>query len=295
MLYSIFPLKPFHMSTKFIPFVEVQLSRPMYDINNESFQRLFGALRLGRRQACKAVAALVLSLWPFSALGIKNVFAEPEGRAYGPLSLRREITMKLTPASFDGTVSLEKAIKQRRTIRSFKSDILTVAQLSQILWSAQGITEDKGFKRAAPSGGALYPADVYAVLGKNCVEGLDEGVYHYLSEGHLITRTGEGDRRGPLANASLQQMWMSKAPVSIVITAEYARICVKYGQRGIRYALMEAGHIGQNIFLQCRALGLEAGIVGAFDDKKVSEAIAIPANHEPLLIMPLGYGPQAGT
>jgi SagB-type dehydrogenase family enzyme len=84
-------------------------------------------------------------------------------------------------------------------------------------------------------------------------------------------------------------MWMAKAPVIFLITAEYKRITEKYGERGIRYALIEVGHVGQNLFLQAEALGLGAGIVGAFNDLEVSRVAALPPKHEPLLIMPVGY------
>jgi SagB-type dehydrogenase family enzyme len=99
----------------------------------------------------------------------------------------------------------------------------------------------------------------------------------------------KGDRRKEVALASLGQMWMARAPVMFVITAEYRRITGKYGERGIRYALMEVGHVAQNLFLQAEGLGLGAGIVGAFDDGVVAKATGLPAKHEPLLIMPVGY------
>lgn len=92
-----------------------------------------------------------------------------------------------------------------------------------------------------------------------------------------------------MAEASLSQKWMARAPLNLMITAEYSRICGRYGERGVRYAMIEAGHIGQNIFLQAEALGLGAGIVGAFQDERVIKTIKIPSNHEPLLIMPVGY------
>jgi SagB-type dehydrogenase family enzyme len=82
---------------------------------------------------------------------------------------------------------------------------------------------------------------------------------------------------------------MAAAPVNFVITAEYNRITTKYRERGIRYAMIEAGHIGQNIFLMAASLGISAGIVGAFHDEQVSRLIQIPRSHEPLLIMPAGY------
>lgn len=197
--------------------------------------------------------------------------------------------MKLIQPKFDGDISLERAIKSRRTCRFFTLRSLTQAQFSQVLWAAYGITDNRGFLRAVPSGGALYPMDIYALLGNGGVDDMEEGLYHYEPRAHALTQMLKGDLRGKLARASLSQMWMAGAPVNLVIIAEYGRITGKYGQRGVRYALMEAGHIAQNIFLQAEALRLKAGIVGAFDDAKVTEILTLPKNHEPLLIMPVGY------
>jgi SagB-type dehydrogenase family enzyme len=92
-----------------------------------------------------------------------------------------------------------------------------------------------------------------------------------------------------VAKASLSQMWMARAPLNLVITAEYSRISVKYRERGIRYAMIEAGHIAQNLFLQAEAMGLKAAIVGAFHDNELIEILKMPRSHEPLLILPTGY------
>jgi len=197
--------------------------------------------------------------------------------------------MKLQPPEIDGTVSVERAINQRRTIRSFTSGALNLSHLSQLLWSAQGITGSSGFKRAAPSAGALYPMDIYAVVGREGVEQIEAGVYHYEPNGHALSYTTKKDVRDRVAKASLSQMWMASAPLNIVITAEYGRITVKYKERGIRYAMLEAGHIAQNLFLQAEALGLKAAIVGSFHDKELIEILKIPRTCEPLLIIPIGY------
>ena len=197
--------------------------------------------------------------------------------------------MNLPAPMIDGDTSVEKAIKQRRTIRSFVDKPLTIDQLSQILWAAQGITDDGGLKRSAPSGGALYPIDVYAVVGKNGVQGLPQAVYRYDPSHHSIRKIGDTDVRKDVAVAALRQMWVATAPLILVLTAEYSRITVKYGNRGRRYAMIEVGHIGQNIFLQCEALGLAAGIVGAFYDEEVAKAMKAKNHHEPLIIMPIGW------
>lgn len=197
--------------------------------------------------------------------------------------------MTLGHPQMSGRLSLETCIKNRRTIRSFKPDLLTAQQFSQLLWAAQGITQDGGVKRAAPSAGALYPMDLYAIMGEGGVENFQAGVYHYNPGPHTVSLTTKGDLRREIARDSLSQMWIASSPLILVITAAYDRITPKYGQRGIRYAMIEAGHIGQNIFLQAQALGLSAGIVGAFKDQAIIQTMHIPPSHEPLLIMSVGH------
>jgi len=237
--------------------------------------------RFTRREVCRLGAMAGLSLW-----GMGGLFFTRGSSAESPPE--RETPVKLKPPDFNGDLCVEEAIAGRRCIRSFKALAITDQQFSQILWAAQGITDPGGLKRAAPSGGALYPADIYAAAGKDSVGGLEAGVYHYRPQGHRLLRVGTGDRRGEIASASFHQLWMAVAPVLFIITLEHARITVKYGDRGVRYGLIEVGHIGQNIFLQCQSLGLAAGIVGAFDDRKVAAAAGVAKNHEPVIVMPVG-------
>ncbi len=195
--------------------------------------------------------------------------------------------MKLPKPRFKGNISVEEALKSRRTVRAFSKRSLSLDQFSQLLWAGYGITE--GFRRTVPSAGALYPMDLYAAVGKDGVEWVDEGVYHYIPEEHSISLQTMEDVRAEIARASLFQSWMADAPVVFIITAEYRRVTIKYGDRGIRYAIIEAGHIAQNIFLQAEALELGAGIVGAFDDERIMNIANLLRNHYPLLIMPVGY------
>lgn len=246
------------------------------------FKKLWTA-QLTRRQACQLSGVLGLFLATFSP------FPPTHALAKSRISPKEEKPMNLPSPILDGHISVENAIKNRRTVRSFIDKPLTIQQFSQLLWAAQGITEHRGFKRAAPSGGALYPADVYSVVGNNCVEGFSAGIYHHDPASHSVEKVADKDKRKAVALASLRQMWMASAPVVFVVTAHYDRITIKYGDRGIRYAMIEVGHIGQNIFLQCEALGLAAGIVGAFDDNRVARAINARNKHEPLIIMPVGF------
>ncbi len=207
--------------------------------------------------------------------------------AWGKPTMQGSFT--LPQPAYDGDFSVERAIKERRTVRAFQPDSLSIAQLSQLLWAAQGTTDTRRGLRAAPSAGALYPLDIYVVVGKGGVEALAAGVYRYRPANHSLEVVAKEDRRKDVAHAALTQMWIATAPVIFVITAEYERITSKYGERGIRYAHIEVGHVGENIFLQAGALKLVAGIVGAFRDTFLADAIGAPKGQEPIIIIPVGY------
>ncbi len=185
-----------------------------------------------------------------------------------------------------GTVSVEEAIAARRSERSFKDKSLTLQHISQLLWSAQGITSSEG-RRAAPSAGALYPLDLYLVAGN--VDGLDPGVYKYIPRDHQLVRTQTGDKRSELTNAALRQQWVDDAPAIIIFSAVYERTTGKYGQRGVKYVHMEVGYAGQNLFLQAEALGLGTVVVGAFNDNEVRKVLSLNKNENPLTVMPVGF------
>lgn len=199
--------------------------------------------------------------------------------------------LSLPSPSRKGTVSVEEALSSRRTHRSFQGRALTLKQFSQMLWAAYGVTAvtPSHQLKTAPSAGATYPIDIYAVVGEGGVESVAPGVYHYRPESHSVRPVSSGDLRTHVAAACLRQMWMAPAPLFIVITGDYARCSAKYGPRGIIYTQIEAGHVGQNVFLQAEALFLKAGIVGAFEKEDLGKALHIPAAHEPLLVMPVGY------
>lgn len=193
--------------------------------------------------------------------------------------------IKLPKPNYEGKVSVEEALLKRRSIREYKDEPLTLEEISQLLWAAQGVTSSEGL-RTAPSAGALYPIEVYFVAGK--VEGLSAGVYKYKPEEHELLKIVDGDKRNELCDAALGQAWVREAPAVIVISALFERTTEKYGQRGERYVYMEAGHVAQNISLQATALNLGTVTVGAFDDEQVKKVLEIPAKEEPLYLMPVG-------
>lgn len=191
-------------------------------------------------------------------------------------------TVKTLPApNMRGTVSVEETIAKRRSIRSFSNKPLTDELLGQLLWSAQGITEERRGFRAAPSAGATYPLETYLVTA--------EGVFRYLPRKHALESVKTGDVRAALCAAALGQDSVRTAPASIVFTAVPERTSRRYGRRAGRYIAMEIGHAAQNVQLQAVALGLGSVPVGAFDDAKVAEVIGSVEGEEALYIIPVGY------
>jgi SagB-type dehydrogenase family enzyme len=181
---------------------------------------------------------------------------------------------------------LEEALTRRRSVREYSDQPLTTAELGQLLWAAQGTTSERGF-RTAPSAGALYPLEIYLLTAR--------GVFHYDPQHHQLRLTSQDDARASLYQAALQQEPVRAAPAVFVLAAVYARTAQKYGQeRSPRYVHLEAGHAAQNLLLEATALGLGAVPIGAFHDQQVQKAVGLPADHQPLYLIPVGYPKDPG-
>ncbi len=184
-----------------------------------------------------------------------------------------------------GKMPLETALRERRSMRAYGSGALTIAEVSHLLWAAQGVNRPGGF-RTAPSAGALYPLELYLAAGE--VEGLPQGLYRYLPREHALLPVGSGDRRSELCAAALGQECLNEGAAVIVLSAVYGRTTRKYGKRGVRYVHIEVGGAAQNIYLQAASLGLGTVFIGAFDDDRVSSVLDLPDDEVPLGLMPLG-------
>jgi SagB-type dehydrogenase family enzyme len=196
--------------------------------------------------------------------------------------------IELSKPKFESEISIEEALVQRRSIRDYKDESLTLSEVSQLLWAAQGITirPDGRKGRTAPSAGATYPLEIYLTVRD--VEGLEPGVYRFLIEEFKLKKVLAGNIHPELSRAALGQPWVAKAPINIVIGAVYERTTDRYGERGIRYVHMEVGHVGQNISLQVISLELGTVVIGAFDDNEVKRIVNMAPNITPLYIMPVG-------
>jgi len=193
--------------------------------------------------------------------------------------------IKLPEPELTDEQSVEKLLQQRRSVRSYQKSALKLTEVAQLLWSAQGITGEQGY-RTAPSAGALYPLMLYVVVGN--VNELSPGLYQYNQEEHNLLKTVNGDLRKLLQNAAHDQSCIGEAAAIFVFTAIYQRTTWKYNKRGVRYVHMEVGHAGQNLFLQAEGLGLGTVVVGAFDDDKVREVLNLDSDIQPLSLMPVG-------
>jgi len=192
--------------------------------------------------------------------------------------------VRLTAPRGTSEVSIEQALLTRRSLRSFAPTPLTLAEVSQLLWAAQGITDERG-RRTAPSAGALYPLELYLVAGN--VTGLPSGVYRYRPAEHKLVPVAAGDRRAEVA-AACRQGWVAEAPASVAFTAVYARTAKKYGDRSARYVPIEVGAAAENLALQAVALGLGTTVVGAYDDARLAAALGSAAEEQPLAVLPVG-------
>ena len=203
-----------------------------------------------------------------------------------PGTEKRNKIISLPPPKHAGEISVEEALYSRVSRRDYSGGSISLEKVAQILWATQGKGIDgvTGASRIAPSAGATHPMEIYLIAGN--VKGLEPGVYRYDYLEHTLALTLEGDWREDLALAALNQRFIASAPASIVLAAEYQRTTARYGERGIRYVHMEAGHITQNIYLQCEALKTGTVAVGAFRDEAVQKLLGIAES--PLMIVPFG-------
>ncbi len=187
---------------------------------------------------------------------------------------------KLPPPDWDRLGPLGESLLERRSVRSYSPETITEEDLSLLLASACGISDPVNSLRTAPSGGATYPLDLYVVS--------ETGVEEYVPEDHSLVVIKEGDTRSSLAHHSYRQSFIARAPVTFVICADYPRITSRYRDRGIRYAILEAGHIAQNIHLACVSLGYGSVAVGAYDDDDVANALGIEGRGHVIYLVTAG-------
>jgi len=185
-------------------------------------------------------------------------------------------------------MSVEEAIGRRRSVRKYMRRPITLDQLSQVLWAAQGITDTQNGYRAVPSPGAKYALELYVFIREGGVTELPAGLYHYEPATHSVTRVKTGDHTLSLQSAAGEQEQVGQAAAIIAVTGVLERTTAKYGERGIQYVLQESGSAAENIYIESTAIGLGTVMMGAFDDDQVARLVGTKKGEKPLLLMPLG-------
>lgn len=243
---------------------------------------------LSRRTILTVAAVLVLSAIVDLAVGVVR-FVGDGGRPRWPAAQTDASAVSLPSPAEAGTVSVEAAIADRRSRRDYGDEPLSLAELSQLCWAAQGVTEPSTGYRAAPSAGALFPLELYVVIGSPGVEDVSTGVYRYDPDRHALDRGPSTDVQSALSDAAVDQTFVAEAAVDLVVCAVDERTTGKYGRRGSRrYVPMEAGHAAENVYLQAESLDLSTVSVGAFDDAAVRDLVGAPAEQRPLYVLPVG-------
>jgi len=247
---------------------------------------------LSRRRFIQALAAAMLSSLGL-LVGLPLGYRRLRARYSAPYHTANGDGLVYLPMPrLRGVVSLEEALANRRSIREYTGEPITIEELAQLLWAAQGVSETRHGFRTSPSAGATYPLEVYVVAApKGVLAGdgfLEPGSYRYLPHSHALVQARKGDDLiERLYHAALEQEWVREAPVNLVFTAVYERTTRRYGARGVRYVHIEVGHAGQNVYLQAAALGLATVAIGAFHDDEVRKVIGAPEEENPLYIMPV--------
>lgn len=196
--------------------------------------------------------------------------------ATGPRVAPPAAEISLPTPSLTGKVSVEEALAKRRSIRSFTQQDLSLQQVGQLAWAAQGITGERG-QRTAPSAKAVYPLQLYLVKS--------DGVFRYVPEGHKLVKLSGSDVRTELSTQSS----VREAPLDFVIVADSTKARASFGERAERFTSIEAGHVAQNIHLQAVALGLGSVSVGGYKENDVTKALGLAAHETALYVIPVGY------
>lgn len=214
-----------------------------------------------------------------AALGVGAIVAATAEEKGGPKATGAAVVALPAP-SRTGTMSFEEVLAKRRSIRAFRPDALSAAQVGQILWAGQGITDPARGLRTSPSAGATYPIELYVATAA--------GIDHYLPATHSVERFREGDARGEMAAAAYGQATVARAPAVFIIAAATERTAGKYGARAREFVDIEAGHTAQNMLLQATALSLGAVPIGGMDNDKLSAALKLPSGTVPVYLVAVG-------
>jgi len=222
-----------------------------------------------------AILALVLAFFTIPCYGQRRIRAP-----------QRKV-VQLTEPNVTGPVSLEEALAKRRTVLRFSNQPLKWAQIGQLAWAGQGITDRQRGLRTAPSAGSIYPIELLFAT--------QEGLYTYRPADHSLEQISDQDLRVALARDGKTQDSAAEAACDIILAGSIRRLSEQFKDKARNYLLMEAGHIAQNIQLQAVCLGLGSVTLGGFDAQGVRKVCSLSKGLEPLYIISVGYPAGEGA
>jgi len=196
--------------------------------------------------------------------------------------------IKLPARKLSDKVNIGYALQKRTSCRNYERKSVTLQQLANMLWAAQGVVSQSfTMRRTAPSAGATFPLEIFVAVRKEGVDGLDQGIYQYIPKEHALKQINEKDVTKELVKACFNQDFIQNAGVNLLIAAEFERTKERYASRGERYVYMETGSVTQNISLEAVEQGMGTVVVGAFDDEAVQNIFGLEKWY-PLAVMPVG-------
>lgn len=197
--------------------------------------------------------------------------------AQNPLAVKPGARVDLPKPQPAGGITLNEALARRRSVRSFTAEAVTVADLAQLAWSAQGVTDGKGH-RTAPSAHGMYFLHLYVAT--------PEGLFEYLPASHQLQCVMDKDIRARLSSQDV----VHAAAIIFIIAGDYARAGSSVGSEiNHRVVDLEAGHAAQNVLLQATALRLGAVPVGGIEPAMIKKVVPLPEGAEPIYLIPVGH------
>ncbi len=192
---------------------------------------------------------------------------------------------KLPDPRINNSVPLDKALLERRSIRTLKGDAITIEDVSDLLWSAQGITDAAGH-RTAGSAWDSYPLEIYILAGN--VTGLSAGTYHYLTQNNTLAQLSKGDIRRDFVNTTAvpPNRWIGGAPVLFIVAADFNR--AKDRSLNDSSTFIEVGMASQNLLLEVTSMGLGGCFVAGFNQTLAGKYLGLHKGELPIGLIPVG-------
>lgn len=203
---------------------------------------------------------------------------------------KKPIPLPMPPSNL-GRKDLKKAIAERKSRRSFSEDPISVEELSMLLWATQGVRDRSNpnrIYRNVPSAGNRHPLETYLAVFR--VAGLAKGIYRYLPADHaLVPVSKPAGLEGKVSEACMGQRFAGSAAVTFIWSVVRYRSEWRYPGATIKMFSLDAGHVCQNLYLACEAIGSGTCAIAAYDQEKADTLLGLDGDEEFVIyIAPVG-------